>query len=142
MDAPAGRGRATGEAGEHPHQTASASFTWTRKKITDALTACLKVFRKENEDPFLERNIRKALSKLNSSPGFNACPSGEVLTPQALRGLLNEYHEKYRRICAITELPYNNFSRREYMIMMLPHDYEKHVQVWSLQVMSLLLLVL
>ena len=114
MDAPAGRGRgrgrATGEAGEHPHQTASASFTWTRKKITDALTACLKVFRKENEDPFLERNIRKALSKLNSSPGFNACPSGEVLTPQALRGLLNEYHEKYRRICAITELPYSNFS--------------------------------
>ena len=61
MDAPAGRGRATGEAGEHPHQTASASFTWTRKKITDALTACLKVFREENDDLFLGKKTLQRL---------------------------------------------------------------------------------
>ena len=82
------------------------------------------------DDPFLKKNIRKALSKLNASSGFNACPSGEVFTAQALRGLLNEYHEKYRRICAIAELPYSGFSRTEYKIMMLPPDYEKYVQVW------------
>ena len=94
------------------------------------LTVCLQVLRGANDDPFLERNIRKALSKLNVYPDFNACPSGEVFTAQALRGLLNEYHEKYRRICAITELPYSGFSRTEYKIMMLPPDYEKYVQVW------------
>lgn len=100
----------------------SASFTWTRKKIAEALTACLKVFREENDDPFLERNITKALSKLNASPDFNACPSGEVFSTQALRGLLIEYQEKYRRISAIAELLYSKFSRTEFKIMMLPSD--------------------
>ena len=90
------------------------------------------MLRGANDDPFLERNIRNVLSKLNSSPDFNVCPSGEVFTAQALRGLLNEYHEKYTRIRAIAELPYNKFSRMEYKIMMLPSDYEKHVQVWCL----------
>ena len=132
MVAPAGRGRGRGQKGDHHHQSTSASFTWTRKKIEDVLTACLQVFRGENDDPFLERNIRNVLSKLNSSPDFNVCPSGEVFTAQALRGLLNEYHEKYTRIRAIAELPYNKFSRMEYKIMMLPSDYEKHVQVWCL----------
>ena len=88
------------------------------------------MLRGANDDPFLERNIRKALSKLNVYPDFNACPSGEVFTAQALKDLLNEYQKKYRRICAIAELPYNKFSRMEYKIMMLPSDYEKHVQVW------------
>ena len=81
---------------------------------------------------FWKKNIRKALSKLNATSTFDAYPSGEVLTTEALRGLLNEYHEKYRRICAIAELPYSGFSRTEYKIMMLPPDYEKYVQVWCL----------
>ena len=96
------------------------------------LTACLQVFRGDNDDSFLERNIRKALSKLNATSTFNACPFGEVLTTEALRGLLNEYHEKYRKICAIAELPYSGFSSMEYMILMLSSDHEKYVQVWCL----------
>ena len=88
------------------------------------------MLRGANDDPFLERNIRKALSKLNVYPDFNACPSGEVFTAQALKDLLNEYQKKYRRICAIAELAYSKFSRMEFKIMMLPPDYEKYVQVW------------
>lgn len=125
MDAPAGRR----QGWQHHHQTTSASFTWTQKKVADALTACLQVFRGNNEDPFLQRNITNALSKLSASPTFSPCPSGEVLTAQALRGLLHEYHEKYRRICAIAELPYSRFNKTEYKIWMSPPDYEKHVQV-------------
>jgi len=90
------------------------------------------VFRGDNDDSFLERNIRKALSKLNATSTFDAYPSGEVLTTEALRGLLNEYHEKYRKICAIAELPYSGFSSMEYMILMLSSDHEKYVQVWCL----------
>ena len=81
-----------------------------KKKIADALTAYLQVLRGDNDDPFLERNIRKALSKLNATYTFNASPTREVLTTEALRDLLNEYHDKYRRICAIAELPYSGFS--------------------------------
>ena len=136
MDAPAGRGcgrgRGRGQGGDHHHQFTSASFTWTRKNIADALTVCLQVFRGDNDDSFLERNIRKALSKLNATYTFNACPTREVLTTEALRDLLNEYHEKYRRICAIAELPYSGFSSMEYMILMLSSDHEKYVQVWCL----------
>ena len=108
LDAPAVRGcfrcRGRGQGGDH-HQSTSASFTWTPKKIADALTACFQVLRGGNDDPFLERNIKKAVSKLNATSTFNACPSGEVLTTEALRGLLNEYQMKYRRICAIAALP-------------------------------------
>ena len=76
-----------------------------KKKIADALTAYLQVLRGDNDDPFLERNIGKVLSKLNATSTFKACPFGEVLTTEALRGLLNEYQMKYRRICAIAALP-------------------------------------
>ena len=102
------------------------------KKIADALTAYLQVLRGDNDDPFLERNIGKVLSKLNATSTFNACPFGEVLTTEALRALLNEYREKYRRICTIAELSYSGFSSTEYKIPMLPSDHEKYVQVWCL----------
>jgi hypothetical protein len=109
--------------------SSSTSYPWTSKKIDAALAASVQAVRGGKEDPFLERNIMKAVSKLNATDLFNSSTSGEVLTAEALRTLLYQQRERYRRVCEIADLPYCVFSRFYYKIKMLPNDYENHIQV-------------
>ena len=107
----------------------SSTFSWTSRKIAAAVNASLQATRRENEDPFLERNIIKAVSKLNATNLFQCSQRGEVLTVEALRNLLYQQRERYQRVCQIADLPYGIFSRRYYKIFMSPTDYENHIKV-------------
>jgi hypothetical protein len=94
-----------------------------------ALNASLQATRGGKQDPFLERNIIKTVTKLNATILFNCNRSGQVLTAEDLRILLNQLRERYQRICQIADLPYANFSRRYYKLLMAPDDYDNHIKV-------------
>ena len=107
----------------------SSTFSWTSTKIDAAINASLQATRGGKEDPFLERNIIKAVSKLNATNLFHCSQRGEVLTAEALRNILYQQRERYQRVCQIADLPYGRFSKSHYQILMSPTDYEKHIMV-------------
>jgi hypothetical protein len=109
--------------------SSSSTFLWTTKRMDAALNASLEATRGGKQDPFLERNIIKAVTKLNATILFNCSPSEQVLTAEALRILLYQLRERYQRICQIADLPYGSFSRRYHKIFMSPDDYENHIKV-------------
>src|SRR6266508_3085908 len=93
----------------------SRLYPWMRTKIDAALSALLLVTRGGKEDCFLEDNIARAVSKLNSKNEFNWDLSGRVLTTDELRALLYERRDCYRRVCAIADVPNcMGFSRRDH----------------------------
>jgi hypothetical protein len=94
-----------------------------------ALHASLQVVRGGKEDPFLKRNIMKAVSKLNATDLFIYSTSGEALTAEALRTFLYQQRERYQRVCEIADLPYSRFSRWSNEIRMEPENYENHIKV-------------
>lgn len=106
--------------------SSSSSFSWTFNKIGAALNTSLQVVRGGKDDPFIGKNLRKIVSKLNASLPFSI---GKELTTDALRELLYEYRARHTRICEISDLPYGKFSTSKYKIVMNTEDYEKHVKV-------------
>jgi len=120
----------------------SSTFSWTSRKIDAAVNASLQATRGGKEDPFLERNIIKAVSKLNATNLFHCSQRGEVLTAEALMNILYQQRERYQRVCQIADLSYGSFCRRYYKIYMSPTDYENHIKVClSLEIVQPLLLV-